>query len=36
MTRLYKDQREDLVTRLTDFFKGLTAEEIDDVVTEAR
>ena len=33
---LCKDQREGLVAKLTAFFKGLTAEEIDDVVTKAR
>lgn len=36
MKTLCKDQREGLVAKLTVFFKGLTREEIDDVVTEAR
>lgn len=36
MAKLCKDQREGLVAKLTAFFKGLTAEEINDVVTEAR
>ncbi|MBU1178921.1 hypothetical protein KKB69_01090 [Patescibacteria group bacterium] len=36
MAKLCKDQREGLVAKLTAFFKGLTVEEIDDVVTEAR
>jgi len=31
-----KDQCEGLVAKLTAFFKGLSTEEIDDVVTEAR
>lgn len=36
MVKLCKDQREGPVAKLTAFFKGLSAEEIDDVVTEAR
>jgi Family of unknown function (DUF5701) len=36
MAKLCKYQREVLVVKLTAFFKGLTAEEIDDVVTEAK
>jgi hypothetical protein len=36
MANLRKDQHEDLVAKLTTLFKGLTVEEIDDVVTEAR
>jgi hypothetical protein len=33
---LCKDQREGLIAKLTAFFRGLSGEEIDDVVTEAR
>ncbi len=36
MVKSFKDQRESLVAKLTVLFKSLTAEEIDDVVTEAR
>ena len=36
MAKLCKDQHEGLVAKLTAFFNGLTAEEIDNVVTEAR
>lgn len=33
---LCKDQKEGLIAKLTAFFKGLSSEEIDDVVTEAK
>lgn len=34
--KLCKDQKEGLIAKLTAFFKGLTPEEIDEVVTEAK
>lgn len=34
--KLCKDQKEGLVAKLIAFFKGLTQEEIDEVVTEAK
>lgn len=36
MAKLCEGQREGLVSKLSAFFKGLTTEEIDDVVTGAR
>ena len=36
MKKLSKEQKQDLIAKLTVFIRGLTQKEIDEVVTEAK